>query len=169
MLTLQQLKGGNIMTEEKWIDFVIANNNMYFTPIEIYLKHNCPNKYSKEDELKIQSKIKDILIDFTKINIQVLNHLYDIGFRLIDELFDNVYQKNIEIKRLKKEFDNYTLFIDIDVDYRLNGVSYLQITVEENNNSYGYGFDKPTIKEIEWALKEIKEKDNKRYFIKPLT
>ena len=147
------------MNEEKWIEFGLSNNNTLFVPIE-----NKTSLLSEAQLLKLEKKNKESIIKFMKKNIDSFNYLYKIGFEIIDD-----YSKTkIKIKRLMKKFDNYNLYVDVEVDFRANGVCYLQITVDNKSTSYGYIFDDPNIKYIDWALEEIKEKDNNRYFLRPL-
>lgn len=67
-----------------------------------------------------------------------------------------------------KNMDNYILYVDVSVDYKLNGVCYLELNVEENNNSFGYVFSNPTIKKLEETFNDITKKCNKQDFIKPM-
>ena len=160
------------MSEKEWIDFGLLNNNMHFIPIDVIIsKKDSRYILSEKEYSKNQTKIKKSITDFMKNNIECFNYLYQNDFIVIDELFENYYKKDINLKRLMKKKEDYILYIDVEVDARYNGVCYLQISVDNvNYDSYGYVFDKPTTEKIKTAFAEIKEKENNKcYFIKPFT
>lgn len=128
------------MTKEEWIEFGLANNNMLFVSSD-NLQQN-----DNEDSILLEKE----------------------NSKIIDDYFDNSYPKNINIKKLIKNIDNYILYVDVSVDYKLNGVCYLELNVGENNNSFSYVFNNPTIKKLEGTFNDITKKCNKQDFIKPM-
>lgn len=157
------------MTKEEWIEFGLANNNMLFVSSDDLQQNDNEDSIllEKENSKRIE-KIKETITTFMIENIDCFNYLKEIGFTLIDDYFDNSYQKNINIKKLIKNMDNYVLYVDVSVDYKLNGVCYLELNVEENNNSFGYVFSNPTIEKLEETFSDITKKCNKQDFIKPM-
>lgn len=150
------------MTEQEWIKFGLLNNNMLFIQREEKAKNGVKFILSEEQSLKIAKKNKETITKFMRKNIECFNYLYKNGFILIDDYYRDI----TSIKRLMKKFNDYILYIDVEVDFRANGVCYLNISVNKNNkSSYGYIFDKPTIKQLDWVLNDIKAKDNECYSV----
>lgn len=157
------------MTKEEWIEFGLSNNNMLFVSTNDVQQNNNEDSILLEKEnLKRIKVVKETITTFMIQNIDCFNYLKDNGFTLIDDHFNNAYQKNINIKKLIKNTDNYILSVDVSVDYKLNGVCYLELNVEENNNSFGYVFSNPTIEKLDEAFNDITKKCNKQNFVKPM-
>lgn len=63
--------------------------------------------------------------------------------------------------------DNYVLYVEVEVDYILNGICYLELNVEENKNFFGYVFSNPTIEKLEETYNNIIKKCEQQDFIRP--